>query len=121
MSFKHLLFCVAMMGCTTTELAESGRELAELEEAPSPETAPDPAPAPAPAPAPTEPTKGDKCDSNFSLNDCKGGKAGETECTFPDTTTGLCWSGGPKFPNGEWDCNVCKPKPPIVVVDDTAP
>jgi hypothetical protein len=64
---------------------------------------------PVPAPVPEEPAVGDKCDSTFSLDDCKGGKAGMTVCDFPNGTQGTCWSGGPKFADGSWDCNVCKP------------
>jgi hypothetical protein len=57
-----------------------------------------------------EPQVNDQCDSTFSLPDCRGGYIlnGAT-CTFPNGDTGYCWSEGPKFEDGTWDCNICAP------------
>jgi hypothetical protein len=57
-----------------------------------------------------EPQVNDQCDNTFSLPDCRGGyiQNGAT-CTFPNGETGYCWSEGPRFEDGTWDCNICAP------------
>lgn len=56
------------------------------------------------------PQVNDQCDSTFSLPDCSGGYImnGAT-CTFPNGSMGYCWSEGPRFEDGTWDCNLCIP------------